>query len=89
MSKFNKGDVCNVLYGQKIFETVDGKFTVRDLHPEWIGEKVRVDYSYKEIFGGEESLRDSYSVTFLTGPIKEHKVAWFLDNQLELYDSNL
>lgn len=78
--KFQMGDKAIVVnYGSLIFYTnKEGVTKSKDLHPEYIGEIVTIQGSYKDLYGG--NTVDEFAII----PHKNLKTAWWHENQLEL-----
>lgn len=79
--KFKRGNVCELLYGHFLYSFSDGESIAQDLSPEDIGQKVIIEHSYAEEYGGDNT--DSYSVIFMeTG----NSVAWKDEKQLKFIE---
>lgn len=84
MSKFKEGDLCKVLYGQRIWYREERGVFSCDLHPEYVGQTVLINYTYKDEYGGDGD--DSYAVTFMTGDMTGKRISWYRNEDLELVD---
>lgn len=79
--KYTFGDICKIVnYGHKMYNIdINGKYSVIDISPEYIGREVMIDHS-SSFMNGLGSTVYTYSTIYTDSA---SPIAWLHEDQLE------